>query len=52
MYWIAPVSGSETGRKRRKIENADSVYYPDYSMVGCVIAFLIGRFHKHDDDDD
>ena len=26
MYWIAPVSGSETGRKRRKIENAPHAF--------------------------
>lgn len=25
---------------------------PIIAMVGCFIAFLIGRFHKHDDDDD
>lgn len=25
---------------------------PIIAMVGCAIAFLIGRFHKHDDDDD
>ena len=25
---------------------------PIIAVVGCVIAFLIGRFHKHDDDDD
>lgn len=25
---------------------------PIIVVVGCVIAFLIGRFHKHDDDDD
>ena len=25
---------------------------PIIAMVGSVIAFLIGRFHKHDDDDD
>ena len=25
---------------------------PMIAVVGCVIAFLIGRFHKHDDDDD
>lgn len=25
---------------------------PIIAMVGCVTAFLIGRFHKHDDDDD
>ena len=25
---------------------------PILAVVGCVIAFLIGRFHKHDDDDD
>ena len=25
---------------------------PMIAVVGGVIAFLIGRFHKHDDDDD
>lgn len=25
---------------------------PIIAVVGYVIAFLIGRFHKHDDDDD
>ena len=25
---------------------------PIIAVVECVIAFLIGRFHKHDDDDD
>ena len=42
----APVSGSETGRKRRKIENADSVYYPDYSggrMCYCIFNWKISQ---------
>ena len=25
---------------------------PIIVVIGCIIAFLIGRFHKHDDDED